>query len=126
MYTISTEYTNPFENELVPVINTDSLRAVVSAAPADVPAGGFFGGGAMTAPSFSLGSAALAAVPWEIVRGLVGNIIWKWYDSHKTDTVVRLSVKVIFFPIRITVKVKDCELLFRALFGENTAAGDVN
>jgi len=70
------------------------------------------------APTFSVGAAALAGVSWEFIRNIVGKFVWNWYDLHLEDTVVKFKIKLIVIPLRVTVKVKDCGWLLRALFGD--------
>jgi hypothetical protein len=112
MFTIETEYPN--DNNVQPAITADSLKDYAislstEAVEAD-PAGPM--------PTFSIGASALAGVSWEVIRSIVGNFVWDWYDSHLDDTVVKFKTKVIFIPISVTVKVKDCGWIFRALFGQ--------
>jgi hypothetical protein len=76
------------------------------------------------APAFSVDSFAaasvgtgLAGVSWDVLRPIVGKIVWAWFEQHKADSVVHLVTKIWFIPINFTVKVKDCAWLLTALFG---------
>lgn len=62
-------------------------------------------------------AAGLGALPWAAVQVLVGRIVWQWALEHWDDTVTKIRVKVLVLPLRVTVKVRDCDWLLRALFG---------
>lgn len=59
----------------------------------------------------------MEGLPWDVVRRVVGRLVWGWVAEHESDTVVQLPLKVLFLRLRVTVKVRDCEWLVRALFG---------
>jgi hypothetical protein len=61
--------------------------------------------------------AGMGALPWAAVQALVGKIVWQWALDHWDDTVTKIRVKVLVVPVRITVKVRDCDWLLKALFG---------
>ena len=104
-------------------VTADELEAFAASlsAPAAAPEST---ASADMAPNFNVG-VALAGASWEVVRSIVGKFVWKWFDEHRDDTVVRYKVKLIWVPIRITVKVRDCAWLIRALFGERASTDNV-
>jgi hypothetical protein len=63
------------------------------------------------------GAYGMQGLPWDAIRGIVGQVVWRWAQDHWDDTVTKLRVKVLVLPVRITVKVRDCDWLLRALFG---------
>lgn len=121
------EYPSFDDSSMQPAVSANALEAAATefAAPAPAPEVGVPGMG----PSFSVGAEALGAlggVSWELIRGVVGKVVWDWYDDHSTDTVVKFKVKIIWFPLRVTVRVKDCGWLIRALFGDRPSGTVTN
>lgn len=122
MFTMEVEYPSFDDASMQPAVSANALEAAAAsfAAPAAPAAEADIGVPGM-GPSFSVGSEAVAAlggVSWELIRGVVGKVVWDWYDAHSADTVVKFKTKIIWFPISVTVKVKDCGWLIRALFGD--------
>lgn len=53
----------------------------------------------------------------ELLRPVLAAYFWTWYREHQGDTIIKR--KVLFF--RVTVKVRDLDGLFVALFGQPVA-----
>lgn len=69
-----------------------------------------------TAEAMGFGAVA-APVSWEMARSVFAKAIWAWFDEHKKDRIIKVSVKILFLPIRATLKVKDLELPLTVIFG---------
>lgn len=68
-------------------------------------------------PNPTVPAGTLDGLGWDSVNKVVSSAIWKWFAEHREDTVIVIKVRLIFFPLRITVKVWHCEWLLKALFG---------
>lgn len=120
MYTIEKEYPEAFISEFGPVVDEASLSFAYLLADAVAATPSSRADGTTITPIFGSPQEWHAPIPWAVVKNIVGDLVWQWYEGHLNDVVVKVSVKLIFFPIRITIKVRDCSVLLRELFGPNT------